>query len=94
MNKKKKTYTRYLKDPIINPYVIQLDDHGFVVHKTIVAEDSGKDYTQVVGYYNSLSNCLKGIAKNIVMNDNYDTIQSFIDKYETTIEKLNQAYKI
>ena len=45
MSKEKKTYTRYLKDPILEPYYIQLDDYGYVLHKGIIAEESGKEYS-------------------------------------------------
>jgi hypothetical protein len=94
MSKEKKTYTRYLKDPILDPYFIQLDDHGYVLHKSITAEDSGKEYSQVIGYYSNLAYALKALAKNEVMSINYNSLQEFISSYETVINKLNQAYNI
>jgi len=95
MNKKaKKSYTRYLKDPILEPYYLQLDDYGYVLHKGIVAEESGNDYSQVIGYYNSLAGALKALAKNDSMSKSYDSIQAYIDNYESVINKLNQAYNI
>jgi ppGpp synthetase/RelA/SpoT-type nucleotidyltranferase len=94
MSKEKKTYTRYLKDPVLEPYYIQLDDHGYVLHRSITAEDSGKEYSQVIGYYNTLAATLRAIAKNDSMSKSYDSIQSYIDNYESIINKLNQAYNI
>ena len=94
MSKEKKTYTRYLKDPILEPYYLQLDDHGYVLHKGITAEESGKDYSQVIGYYNNLSGALKALAKNDSMSKSYDSIQAYIENYESIINKLNQAYNI
>jgi hypothetical protein len=94
MSKEKKTYTRYLKDPILEPYYLQLDDYGYVLHKGITAEESGKDYSQVIGYYNNLSGALKALAKNDSMSKSYDSIQVYIDNYESIINKLNQAYNI
>jgi hypothetical protein len=94
MSKEKKTYTRYLKDPVLEPYFIQLDDYGYVLHKAITAGDSGKEYSQVIGYYNNLANVLKALAKNDSMSKNHDSIQSYIDNYESIINKLNQAYNI
>ena len=94
MSKEKKTYTRYLKDPILEPYYIQLDDYGYVLHKGIIAEESGKEYSQVIGYYNNLAGALKALAKNDTMNKSYDSLQEFISHYESVINKLNQAYNI
>lgn len=94
MAKAKKTYTRYLKDPVLDPYYIQLDDYGYILHKSITAGDSGKEYSQVIGYYNNLAAALRATAKNEVMSKNYDSLQEFIDKYESVINKLNQAYNI
>jgi len=94
MSKEKKTYTRYLKDPVLEPYYLQLDDYGYVLHKSITAGESGNDYSQVIGYYNSLASALKALAKNNSMSKNYDSIQAYIDNYESIINKLNQAYNI
>jgi ppGpp synthetase/RelA/SpoT-type nucleotidyltranferase len=94
MSKEKKTYTRYLKDPILEPYYLQLDDYGYVLHKGITAEESGKEYSQVIGYYNSLAGALKALAKNDIMSESYDSLKDYIDSYESIINKLNQAYNI
>jgi ppGpp synthetase/RelA/SpoT-type nucleotidyltranferase len=94
MSKEKKTYTRYLKDPVLEPYYLQLDDYGYVLHKSITAGESGNDYSQVIGYYNNLTSALKALAKNNSMSKNYDSIQAYIDNYESIINKLNQAYNI
>jgi len=95
MNKKaKKSYTRYLKDPVLEPYYLQLDDYGYVLHRNIVAGESGRDYSQVIGYYNNLAGALKALAKNHSMSKSYDSIQAYIDDYESIINKLNQAYNI
>ena len=94
MSKEKKTYTRYLKDPVLEPYYLQLDDYGYVLHKSITAGESGNDYSQVIGYYNSLTSALKALAKNDSMSKSYDSIQAYIDNYESVINKLNQAYNI
>jgi hypothetical protein len=94
MSKEKKTYTRYLKDPVLEPYYLQLDDYGYVLHKSITAGESGNDYSQVIGYYNSLAGALKALAKNDTMSKNYDSLKNYIDSYESVINKLNQAYNI
>ena len=94
MSKEKKTYTRYLKDPILEPYYLQLDDYGYVLHKGIIAEESGKEYSQVIGYYNNLTGVLKALARNNAMSKSYDSLQEFISHYESVINKLNQAYNI
>ncbi len=60
--KESKQYTRYIKDPLIEPYYIQLDDYCYAVQKGITAEESGKEYQQTLGYYTSLGNALDAIA--------------------------------
>ena len=92
--KESKQYTRYIKDPLIEPYYIQLDDYCYAVQKGIMAEESGKEYQQTLGYYTSLSNALEAIARDEAMSVSYDTIQEFINTYNQIMNRLSKVIKI
>jgi hypothetical protein len=94
MRKKDSTTTRYIKDPVISPYYIQLDDYCFGVHKTIVAEESGKEYHQTLGFYKSLSNALSAIAKDKTMSQSYDTLKDFMNEYNDITNRINNTIKL
>lgn len=92
--KESKQYTRYIKDPLLEPYYIQLDDYCYAVQKGIIAGESGKEYQQTLGYYTSLSNALQAIARDEAMSVSYDTIQEFINTYNQIINRLSKVIKI
>jgi hypothetical protein len=89
MKKKDTKTTRYIKDPLLAPYYIQLDDYCFGVHKAITAEESGKEYHQTLGFYKNLDSALSAIAKDEVISKNYDTIKSFIEEYNNIINRIS-----
>ena len=92
--KESKQYTRYIKDPLIEPYYIQLDDYCYAVQKGITAEESGKEYQQTLGYYKTLGAALEAMAKDEAMSISYDTIQEFINQYNKIVGRLTQVIKI
>ena len=92
--KESKQYTRYIKDPLIEPYYIQLDDYCYAVQKGIIAEESGKEYQQTLGYYATLGKALEAIAKNEAMSISYDTIQEYIDNYNQIVGRLTKVITI
>ena len=62
----KPTGIRFIKDPALEPYYIQLDDYCYAVQEIIIAQESGKEYQNTLGFYTNFSNCLKAIAKDKV----------------------------
>ena len=92
--KESKQYTRYIKDPLIEPYYIQLDDYCYAVQKGITAEESGKEYQQTLGYYTSLGTALDAIARDEAMSISYDTIQDYINNYNQIVNRLSQVIKV
>jgi len=89
MKKKDTKTTRYIKDPLLTPYYIQLDDYCFGVHKAITAEESQKEYHQTIGFYKNLNSALSAIAKDEVMSKNYDSIKNFIEEYNIIINRIS-----
>jgi len=94
MAKPSKQYTRYIKDPLLDPYVIQLEDHCFSVHKVTIAEESGKEYSQNIGYYNSFEAALQAIARTETKSYSYESIKDFIDSYDKITNKLKNIVNI
>ena len=93
-----KEYTRFINDPVMEPYFISMDDNCMTVNIKITPDtrysDSGKEYTKVVGHYSNLASALKSIAKDKVNSKPYDSIQGYINEYQTVIDNLNNTIKI
>lgn len=85
---------RYIKDPALEPYFIQLDDYCYAVQKTIVAAESGKEYQQNVGFYSTLTGCIKSIAKNEANSRCYESLQEYINQYEQIVSRLENALNL
>jgi len=91
--KKDQQYTKYIKDPVLEPYFIQLEENCYTVHKNITAE-SKKEYSQKIGHYKSLYVALSKIAEDTAKRKSYDSIKGFMNEYKTIINNLNQAYNV
>lgn len=91
--KKDQQYTKYIKDPVLEPYFIQLEESCYTVHKNVIAE-SKKEYSQKIGHYKSLHIALSKIAEDTAKSKSYDSIKGFMNEYETIINNLNQAYNV
>jgi len=93
-----KEYTRFITDPVMEPYFISMDDHCMTVNIKIIPDvrysDSGKEYTKIIGYYSNLGLALKSIAKNKINSKSYDSIKSYIDEYNTLIDSFTETITI
>lgn len=85
-----KSSIRVIKDPDLEPYFIQLDDYCYAAHKTIIAQESGKEYSQALGFYKNLDTCLKAIAKDQVMARSYDSLKEYINEYRNIVSRLDK----
>lgn len=92
--KESKQYTRYIKDPLLEPYYIQLDDYCYAVQKGIKVEESGREYQQTLGYYVTLERALSAIAKDEAKNQSYNSLQGFIDKYNEVTNRLSKIINL
>jgi hypothetical protein len=91
--KKNQQYTKYLKDPILEPYFIQLEEGCYTVHKNVISDNS-REYSQKIGHYINFYTALSKVAEDITKSQSYDSIQDFINEYKKTINQLNQAYEL
>lgn len=82
---------RFIKDPLLEPYYIQLDDYCYAVQQIIISQESGKEYQTTLGFYSDFGSCLKAIAKNEVKKGSYESIKDFLIEYNKIIDKLTSV---
>lgn len=92
-----KEYTRFITDPLMEPYFISMDDHCMTVNIKIVPDsrytDSGKEYNKVIGHYSNLSTALNKIIKEKVNTKSYDSLKEYVESYNNIMDKLNESIK-
>ena len=95
---KEKEYTRFITDPVMEPYFISMDDNCMTVNIRVMPDarysDSGKEYTKVIGHYSSLASALKSIAKDKTNSESYDSLSNYIERYNSISESLNSIVNI
>ena len=91
-----KEYTRFINDPVMEPYFISMDDNCMTVNIKVTPDtrysDSGKDYNKIVGHYSNLSSALKSIAKDKVNSKSYDSLQEYMDAYSALINSFTEKF--
>lgn len=92
-----KEYTRFINDPILEPYFISMDDNCMTVNIRVTPDsrytNSGKEYVKIIGHYSNLSAALKAITKDKSNSQSYNSLQEYIETYTKTLntftEKIN-----
>ena len=87
MAKPSKSNLRFIKDPALEPYYIQLDDHCYIAQKSTYSE-SGKEYQNTLGHFGKLSGCIEAIARDDAKSSNYNSIREFVKRFEQKSEEL------
>jgi len=93
MAKPSKSNLRFIKDPVLTPYYIQLDDHCYIAQKSTFSE-SGKEYQNTLGHFSSLSNCLEAIARDSAKSQSYDSLKEFVERFEQKTEELKNIIRL
>lgn len=70
---------KFIKDPVLEPYFIQVDDLNYSAYYTIIP-DSGKPYDSCVGHFKNLATALERIAEHKVRQQSYDTLKGYIEE--------------
>jgi hypothetical protein len=83
---------RFIKDPAMEPYYIQLDDYCYIAQKSTYSE-SGKEYQMTLGHYGSLNSCLEAMARDKAKLNNYDSLKEFVNQYESVYEQFKTLVK-
>ncbi len=93
MAKPSKSNLRFIKDPALAPYYIQLDDYCYIAQKSTFSE-AGKEYQNTLGHYSTLSNCLEAIARDDAKSTNYDSLKAFVERFEQKTEELKNLIRL
>jgi len=87
MAKPSKSNLRFIKDPVLEPYYIQLDDYCYIAQKSTYSE-AGNEYQTTLGHYGTLSGCLEAIARDDAKSENYNSLRAFVERFETKVAEL------
>lgn len=92
MAKPSKSNLRFIKDPAMEPYYIQLDDYCYIAQKSTYSE-AGKEYQMTLGHYGTLNGCLEAMARDGAKSQSYNSLKEFVDQYESIYEKFKNLVK-
>ena len=93
MAKPSKSNLRFIKDPALDPYYIQLDDHCYIAQKSTFSE-AGKEYQNTIGHYGQLGMCLEAIARDDAKSINYNSLKEFVERFEQKSEELKNLIRL
>lgn len=95
---KEKEYTRYINDPIMDPFFISMDDSCITVNAKVMPDarytTSTKEYTKIIGHYSNIKSALKSIANQKINSKSYDSLREYMNEYQTLVENFNKTINI
>ena len=91
---KEKEYTRFITDPVMEPYFISMDDHCMTVNLKITPSESNKEYIKPVGHFSNLGSALSSIAKDITNSKSYDSINAYVEEFRNVNNLITEKIKI
>ena len=84
-----------ITDPLIEPFYVQMDNHGFSVFEVIQPIDKeSKPYEQSIGHYSNFDSCLSSIVKKKINSKSYSSIREYIEQYKKLIELFFQVTNV
>lgn len=89
-----KEYTRFIKDPAMEPYFISMDDHCMTVNLRVTSSESNKEYIKPVGHFSNLGSALNSIAKDKTNSKSYDSIQAYVEEFQNISNLITEKIKI
>ena len=92
MAKPSKSNLRFIKDPALEPYYIQLDDYCYIAQKATYSE-AGNEYQSTIGHYGTLGGCIEAIARDDAKSENYNSIREFVERFENKARELKTLIK-
>jgi hypothetical protein len=92
MAKPSKSNLRFIKDPALEPYYIQLDDYCYIAQKSTYS-DAGNEYQNTIGHYGTLSGCIEAIARDSAKSESYDSLREFVERFENKALELKTLLK-
>ena len=77
----------FIKDPVLEPYFIQIDDMNYSAYHTITPS-SGIEYDSCIGHFKNLATALERIAEHQVRQKSYDTVKEYISELKSIKNEL------
>ena len=93
MSKPSKSNLRFIKDPAIEPYYIQLDDYCYITQKSTYSE-AGHEYQNTIGHYTTFGSCLEAIARDDAKSNSYNSLREFVERFEAKSTELKNIIKL
>jgi hypothetical protein len=93
MAREKGSTLRFLRDPALGPYQIQLDEHCYIAQK-ITTSESGNEYINVLGHFAKLNAALKSIAVDELKSDSYESLKDYITEYNKITQRLENLTEL
>ena len=78
---------KFIKDPALGDYFIQVDDLNYSAFLQIIP-DSGIPYDSCIGHFSNFGKALESIAEHKVRQRSYDTIKEYLKEYEQIKNEL------
>ena len=92
MAKPSKSNLRFIKDPVLEPYYIQLDDYCYIAQKSTYSE-AGHEYQNTLGHYSTLGACIEAIARDDAKSQSYESLKAFVERFEIKAAELKTLIK-
>lgn len=93
MAREKGSTLRFLTDPALGPYQIQLDEHCYIAQK-ITTSESGNQYTNVLGHFSKLNAALKAIAVDELKSNSYASLKDYVTEYDKITQRLENLTEL
>ena len=71
-----------IKDPILDPYEIQLEQDSYTVIINYKPE-KGREYRKPVSYHRNLTSCLESLMKYVMSERSYGSLREYMEEYNT-----------
>lgn len=89
--------TQVITDPLLDPFFITKDEHGYAVKEKINpnpshrrTKDKSTSYEKTHGFFGGFHYCITKIAKLKSDQNNHDSLKSYINEYKKISEQIKQ----
>ena len=93
MAKPSKSNLRFIKDPQLDPYYIQLDEYCYIAQKSTFSE-AGHEYQNTLGHYTTLGGCLESIVRDDAKSKSYNSLKEFVERFEAKCREIKNLIKL
>ena len=87
------TTLTYIKDTILEPYFIQMDEHNYTLCKNVPTQN-GSHYETKLGFYSDLNKCINRVVRDQITEKSFDSLQDFLTEYKELQNRLINHFNI